>query len=123
MKKGCFLTLIIGTTIVLGMVLYLYQQHKDDAIKYIADYAAGKMSEDIDDHASGKGADSLKSLIKQLPDNLKNKRLSIEQVGNITDMVGNIYNDGFVDSLELSRLTDTLKKKLADYERSKKNKH
>lgn len=122
MKKGCFLTVIISVTIILGTSLYLYRQYKYDAIKYIAEFALDRMNEDLDKHA-GKEADSLRTMVVRLPDDLKYDRLSAEQVEDLANMAGKIYEDGTIDSLEINRFSDTLKKNLADYERSKKNKH
>jgi hypothetical protein len=123
MKKGCFLSLIITITIILGVTFYMVQKYSDEAVSYISGFAADRIAEDIEKHAKGIEADSLKSFVKKLPVEIQNDKINLDQVSEIGDVIEHMYKDGVVDSLELIRLADTLKFYEAEHERSKKDKH
>lgn len=123
MRKGCFLSLIITITIILGVTLYMVQRYSHEAVGYISRFAVDEIAKDIERHTNGKEADSLKSFVKKLPVEIKNDKINLDQIGDIGDIIEHMYKDGVVDSLELIRLADTLKFYEAEHERSKKDKH
>lgn len=123
MKKGCFLSVIILLTIIIGSIIYIIRKYGDRIEDYgkekIMEITIKKMNEKFDKLKSTKYRDSLKIFLSNKAENLK--KLKFEDAFNnfqvIIDQTKIYIDDGIIDSTEFS----SLKKLAIENERSKKN--
>ena len=125
-KKGCFLRIIIGLTIVVAVVLYIVQNHLDDVVinpakKVISSFITNGAFKHLTYIKDTPEKDSLKILLKDyLTEKItKTKSLNDEDLDWLIDSIKVIVTDSLITKDDLNKIKELIN--LKDYERSKKN--
>ncbi len=125
MKKGCFLTIIVLLTVLIGSGIYLYKKYgyklEDYGKEKIMEITLNKLNEKLNQMDKGIFNDSLKLFIQTKTEDLKkqNFEIAMNRFQSMIDYVKIIIEDNKVDSIEFYNL----KKIAIENERSKKNRN
>ena len=123
MKKGCFLSIIVLFTILVGIVVYIYKYKrgifKEFAKDKVVHMAINDLDKKIDKVEPSVYKDSLRNDIDHFFE--ENKGLEFDTLmkrfGDVVDEARYIIKDKKIDQEEYSHFKKTISK----YERSKKN--
>jgi hypothetical protein len=126
LKKGCFLKIIIILTILVAVILYIFQYHLDDWIIHpTKEFFSELFVSGVDDELSfiheSPEKDSLRTLLKvYLQDKYTNtKELSNKDIDWLVDSVKVVVRDSIITREDLNKIKNLIEQK--GYERSKKN--
>lgn len=118
MKKGCFITAIVVSTIILGTVLYLFQNHFDSIFggtgrKIIAGFVKNNLNKQMEVVVETPEKDKLVQLINDLAENTKALReLKENDVNQLIDMIENAIVDSVIQKSELDEISQKIKANL-----------
>jgi hypothetical protein len=126
LKKGCFLKIIIGLTIIIAVILYVIQYHLDDWIvnpskEFFSELFVSGIDDELSFIKDSPEKDSLRILLKTyLQDKFTaTKELSNKDIDWLVDSVKIVISDSIITDNDLNKI-----KKLIDqkgYERPEKN--
>lgn len=123
MKRGCFITVIIVTTIIVGTVLYIFQNHFDNLIlnpgkKIIAGIVNDEISKKMKSVKESSAKTETMAAIKSFSENSKIlKLISEDDVEEIVEEIKAAAADSVIDESELKEISQLLE--LKGDERSK----
>lgn len=127
MKRGCFLSVFLGLTVIIALSIVLWRNYKDDALEYVKTYAINTVKSDMAEKFShvkdSTNVDSLKSILQVYLNKIHDdKDIKIDMAGGFIGQTSQIIKDGIVDSLEISEITKLLQTELSGKnERSKED--
>lgn len=123
MKRGCFITVIVVTTIIVGTVLYIFQNHFDNLIlnpgkKIIAGIVNDEISKKMKSVKESSAKTETMAAIKSFSENSKIlKLISEDDVKEIVEEIKAAAADSVIDESELKEISQLLE--LKGDERSK----
>lgn len=123
MKKGCFLTVIVLFTVIVGVVFYIVKYKGNFLKEYsknkVLDVAVGEFDKKMNEVKTSVYKDSMKIAVHNFFADTKKYQFdtAMKKVQDVMDESKYLYRDGIVDSSDFSQL----KKILARYERPTKN--
>ncbi len=113
MKRGCFFSVVIGLTLIIGIGFYIIKNYGDDFWRFgkekVFEIAYDELEKKVNVLEDSKYNDSLKIKLKQYFTNLETKDL--EQAEVLLDKIEYFINDKTIDSTEYQLITDLLNKK------------
>lgn len=127
MKKGCFVSLFLGLTVIIAVVIYLVRTKEDAIVGVVKDFTIGSVRDDFEKKLTlvpeGQMKDSLISVVNIYLYKAKDRQdFTLDRIGSFLDNAKHIVHDGSIDSTELDDLTELLNKELnGRYERPKKD--
>ncbi len=126
MKKGCFIKGIIVLTILVAVILYIFQYHLDDWImnpakEFFSELFVSGVEDELSFINESSEKDSLRTLLKDyLKDKFTNtKELSNKDIDWLIDSVKVVVRDSIITKEDLNKIKNLIE--LKGYERSKKN--
>lgn len=123
MKKGCFLSFIIGITLFVMVGMYVFKTNKNWFKEFgkdkLTNLISGEMDEHINKLAKNPFKDSLHLLIKREVRLVKESKFkdAMDRLGYTFRKIKQYTSDGVIDSLEFSKI----KLLVLEDERSKEN--
>lgn len=123
MKRGCFITVIVVITIIMGTVLYIFQNHFDNLIlnpgkKIIAGIVNDEISKKMKSVKESSAKTEMMAAIKGFSENSKIlKLISEDDVKEIVEEIKAAAADSVIDESELKEISQLLE--LKGDERSK----
>lgn len=123
MKRGCFITVIVVITIIVGTVLYIFQNHFDNLIlnpgkKIIAGIVNDEISKKMKSVKESSAKTEMMAAIKSFSENSKIlKLISEDDVKEIVEEIKAAAADSVIDESELKEISQLLE--LKGDERSK----
>ena len=123
MKRGCFITVIVVITIIVGTVLYIFQNHFDNLIlnpgkKIIAGIVNDEISKKMKSVKESSAKTETMAAIKSFSENSKIlKLISEDDVEEIVEEIKAAAADSVIDESELKEISQLLE--LKGDERSK----
>lgn len=123
MKRGCFITVIVVITIIVGTVLYIFQNHFDNLIlnpgkKIIAGIVNDEISKKMKSVKESSAKTETMAAIKSFSENSKIlKLISEDDVKEIVEEIKAAAADSVIDESELKEISQLLE--LKGDERSK----
>jgi hypothetical protein len=115
MKKGCFITAIVVATIVVGAVMYIFQNHFDSLIlnpgkKLIAGFVKKELNQKMDPVADSPEKKELIKLIQNYSENIEAiKKIKEEDVNRIVTAIENAVSDSVIKKSELEEISQIIK--------------
>lgn len=109
MKKGCFFTVLIILTVIIAAAIYLFKNHKDDAIALLKPMILNSLTEEYQE-ASEKykittNKAALDSIFTGYVEYAREKSdFKIEQLEKFFRRMTVVMEDGTVDSTEITQL-------------------
>jgi len=125
MKKGCFITAIAVITIIVGAVLYVFQNHFDNFIlnpgkKIIAGIVKDELAKKMNSVKESSEKTEMMEAIKRFSENTEALKLvSEDDVNDLITEIKAAAADSVIDKLELKEISQLLE--LKGHERSKQN--
>lgn len=116
MKKGCFITGIVILTIVLGVVLYIFQNHFDSMIlnpgkKWIAGIVKGGLHEELDVVVDSPEKTELLNLIEEFSKSTeKLKTVKKDEIEQLVNQIKLAVTDSIIQKSELEEIKKLLRK-------------
>jgi hypothetical protein len=118
MKKGCFITVIVVFTILVGAALYIFQNHFDDFVlnpgkKLLAGFVKNKLEKKLESVVESQEKTELKELIKYYSENTEAvKKLKKEDIDRIISKIESAIADSIIQKNELEEIKQLTKIKL-----------
>lgn len=118
MKKGCFITTIVVSTILLGTALYLVQNHFDSIFggtgrKIIASFVKNNLNKQLEKVIESPEKKELIETINNLADNSESlKKFKEKDVNQIIDMIESAITDSVIERSELDEISQKIKANL-----------
>ncbi len=126
MKKGCFVKGIIFLTILVGVILYILQNHLDDWIinptkEFFSELFVSGVDEELSFIQDSPQKDSLRVLLKEyLQDKFSStKEISNKDIDWLIDSVKVVVRDSIITEFDLNKIKDLIEQK--GYEGSTEN--
>ena len=118
MKKGCFLSVIAVLTIIVGIAMYIFQNHFDTLIlspakKVIAGFIKNDLNAKLKSVADSKEKAELKKLITDFAENTKAiKKLKEEEINELIKSIESAMTDSIIQKTELEEISQLMESKL-----------
>lgn len=113
MKRGCFFSVVIGLTLIIGIGFYIIKNYGDDFLRFgkekVIEIAYDEIEKKVNLLEDSKYQDSLKIKLKYYFTNLETKDL--EQAEAVLNKIEYFIKDKSIDSTEYQLITDLLNKK------------
>ena len=116
MRKGCFLTVIVGLTLTLIIVFYIINFHGEDLLEAgkdkLVEFAQESIENDISKLEDNKYVDSLKIVIGDYFSNIEHLDVAeeLKRIEELSDGIEVIFLDSKIDSVEFDFITNILVK-------------
>ncbi|NWF88604.1 MAG: hypothetical protein HXY50_03985 [Ignavibacteriaceae bacterium] len=114
MKKGCFITSIMIVTIIVGTVLYIFQNHFDNLIltpgkKIITGLVKGELNKTLEQVKDSPEKEELIGKIKEFSENPKVlKMLNEDDINSFVEEIKSAVKDSIIDKSELEEISQLL---------------
>ncbi len=118
MKKGCFITAIAVTTIIIGAALYIFQNHFDSLVlkpgkKIIAGFVKDELREKLKFVKDSKEKMELKELVKKYSENPKVlEQFNQEDLEQLISEIKYAITDSVITKSELEKIKQIIESKL-----------
>lgn len=118
MKKGCFISAIVILTIIVAVILYIFQYHLDDFIinpgrKLIAEFIRDELESKMEFVKNSPEKMELKNLLKDVSENTELlKQFTKEEVNKITTLIESAIADSIIERDELENIKQIIKSKI-----------
>lgn len=118
MKKGCFITAVVVTTILVGAALYIFQNHFESLVlnpgkKFLAGFVKDELEKKMAFVYESPEKRKLKKLIKNYSENTDIiKKLKEKDVDSIVNRIDLAISDSVIQKSELDEISQLLESKL-----------
>ena len=118
MKKGCFITTIVVSTILVGAGLYIFQNHFDDFVlnpgkKWIAGFVKDELDAKLISVIDSPEKNELKKLIKEYSENTEAlKKVKEKDIDKLIAEIESAMSDSIIQKTELEEIKQLTKTKL-----------
>ena len=115
MKKGCFITTIVVSTILVGAGLYIFQNHFDDFVlnpgkKWIAGFVKDELDAKLISVIDSPEKHELKKLIKEYSENAEAlKKVKEKDIDKLIAEIESAMLDSIIQKTELEEIKQLIK--------------